>query len=177
MVIIWSRPAREDLRLIHQYIAHDSKRYATRVVQDLVDKTEGLLELPRMGRIVPEIAEEDVREISLYSYRIMHERIGDTSNQKICNANFKRGLPARPTQNGFTANLNHNDRGNALDRLRNLVESINKHNYASASRQQDQAKTKQECRGGFGDGIDVGNPGLLLTARIISITYNCVSII
>ncbi len=31
-----------------------------------------------MGRVVPEISEEDVREISLYSYRIMYERIGDT---------------------------------------------------------------------------------------------------
>lgn len=78
MVIAWSRPAREDLRLIHQYIAHDSKRYATRVVQDLVHKTEVLLELPRMGRVVPEIGEEDVREISLYSYRIMYELISDT---------------------------------------------------------------------------------------------------
>jgi plasmid stabilization system protein ParE len=50
VVIIWSKPAREDLRLIHQYIAHDSKRYATRVVQDITEKVEVLRELPKLGR-------------------------------------------------------------------------------------------------------------------------------
>lgn len=78
MVIVWSRPAREDLRLIHQYIAHDSTRYATRVAQDIIDKIEILRETPRLGRKVPEIGEENVREIGLYSYRIMYELIGET---------------------------------------------------------------------------------------------------
>lgn len=78
MVIIWSNPAREDLRLIHQYIAHDSKRYATRVIQDITGKVETLLNLPRLGRAVEEIGEENVREISMYSYRILYELINDT---------------------------------------------------------------------------------------------------
>lgn len=77
MVIVWSQPAREDLRLIHQYIAHDSKHYATRVVQDIAEKVETLLTLPRIGRVVPEIGEPDVREIGMYSYRIMYELIGE----------------------------------------------------------------------------------------------------
>lgn len=37
-----------------------------------------LLTLPRLGRVVPEIAEPDVREIGMYSYRILYEVIGDT---------------------------------------------------------------------------------------------------
>lgn len=78
MVIVWSQPVREDLRLIHQYIAHDSKHYATRVVQDIAEKVEALLTLPRLGRVVPEIGEPDVREIGMYSYRIMYELIGET---------------------------------------------------------------------------------------------------
>ncbi|NJD06123.1 MAG: type II toxin-antitoxin system RelE/ParE family toxin [Methylococcaceae bacterium] len=78
MVIVWSKPAREDLRLIHQYIAHDSKRYASRVVQDITEKVEVLRELPKLGRRVPEIGEENVREIALYSYRILYELIGET---------------------------------------------------------------------------------------------------
>lgn len=68
MVIVWSKPAREDLRLIHQYIAHDSKHCAARVVQDITEKIEVLRELPKLGRMVPEIGEENVREIGLYSY-------------------------------------------------------------------------------------------------------------
>lgn len=77
-MIIWSQPAREDLRLIHQQIAHDSKQYATRVVQDITDKVKVLLTAPRLGKVVPEIGEPDVREISMYSWRIMYEVIGDT---------------------------------------------------------------------------------------------------
>ena len=61
MVIVWSHPAREDLRLIHQHIAHDSRQYATRVVQDITDKVEILLTAPHLGRTVPEIGEPDVR--------------------------------------------------------------------------------------------------------------------
>jgi len=78
VVIIWSKPATEDLRLIHQYIAHDSKHYATRVIQDITNKVENLMSLPRLGRAVPEIGEQNVREIVMYSYRIMYELIGDT---------------------------------------------------------------------------------------------------
>jgi plasmid stabilization system protein ParE len=78
VVIIWSKPAREDLRLIHQYIAHDSRRYATLVIQDITDKVKTLLNLPRLGRAVPEIGEENVREISMYSYRILYELSADT---------------------------------------------------------------------------------------------------
>lgn len=78
MVIVWSTPAKQDLRLIYQYIARDSKRYATRVVQDITDKVEILLEVPRLGKMVQEIGEDAVREIGMYSYRIMYELIGDT---------------------------------------------------------------------------------------------------
>ena len=37
----------------------------------LVRKTFLLEELPRVGRVVPELNEENVRELSLYSYRIL----------------------------------------------------------------------------------------------------------
>jgi plasmid stabilization system protein ParE len=48
------------------------------VVQDITDKVDILLETPRLGRMVPEIGEDAVREIGMYSYRIMYELFGDT---------------------------------------------------------------------------------------------------
>ncbi|HEY9050188.1 MAG TPA: hypothetical protein VIQ03_01510 [Gammaproteobacteria bacterium] len=36
------------------------------------------METPRLGRMVPEIGEDAVREIGMYSYRIMYELIGET---------------------------------------------------------------------------------------------------
>lgn len=72
-MVIWSDPAKADLRSIHDFIAHDSTHYAKKVTQDIVAKTDVLDELPRMGKMVPELGNEDIRELSLYSYRILYE--------------------------------------------------------------------------------------------------------
>jgi len=39
-------------------------------IRELIDE---LNELPKMGRMVPELDEEAVRELFLYSYRIIYE--------------------------------------------------------------------------------------------------------
>ena len=65
--------AKRQLRNIHDYIAQDSPVYARRVSEELVNKTIDLDELPRKGRMVLELNEEAVRELGLYSYRILYE--------------------------------------------------------------------------------------------------------
>jgi plasmid stabilization system protein ParE len=72
-MVKWTDHAKGQLRDIHEYIARDSALYAKRVAEALVNKTIGLDELPHIGRIVPELNEETVRELSLYSYRILYE--------------------------------------------------------------------------------------------------------
>jgi plasmid stabilization system protein ParE len=72
-MVRWSDHALIQLRHIHDYIAQDSPLYARRVSEALVSKTIGLDELPRLGRTVPELNEDAVRELSLYSYRILYE--------------------------------------------------------------------------------------------------------
>ena len=72
-MVKWTRHAKKQLRHIHNYIAEDSPFYAKRVSEALVKKTIGLDDLPRKGRVVPELNEDVVREISLYSYRILYE--------------------------------------------------------------------------------------------------------
>ncbi|MDX1253297.1 MAG: type II toxin-antitoxin system RelE/ParE family toxin [Gammaproteobacteria bacterium] len=72
-MVKWARHAQTQLRHIHDYIAQDSPLYAKRVSDALVRKTFLLDELPRMGRKVPELNEENVRELALYSYRILYE--------------------------------------------------------------------------------------------------------
>lgn len=54
-MVNWSKPAKRDLKQIHDYIAKDSKYYAKQVTQTIVEKTENLEHFPKMGRIVPEI--------------------------------------------------------------------------------------------------------------------------
>jgi len=72
-MVKWSRPARMDLKQIHDYIAKDSRYYAKKVVQTIVEKTEELMVFPEIGRIVPEIDDPNIRELFVYSYRLISE--------------------------------------------------------------------------------------------------------
>ena len=72
-MVIWSDPARADLRSIHDFIAHDSLHYARKVTQDIAAKTDILDELPRVGKVVSELGVDAIRELSMYSYRILYE--------------------------------------------------------------------------------------------------------
>jgi addiction module RelE/StbE family toxin len=72
-VVIWSKPAKNDLKRIHNYIAQDSNYYANEVVHVIIEKTKLLESFTRMGRPVPEIRDENILEILVYSYRIIYE--------------------------------------------------------------------------------------------------------
>ena len=72
-MVAWSNQAKADLRHIFEFIADDSRHYARKVTQDIVEKTNALNELPRLGKAVPEVGDDNVRELSLYSYRILYE--------------------------------------------------------------------------------------------------------
>ncbi len=72
-MVKWTAHARKQLRQIHDYIAQDSPHYAKRVAQDLVRKRKTLDALPHIGRMVAELNVETVREVSLYSYRMIYQ--------------------------------------------------------------------------------------------------------
>ena len=72
-MVKWSVPARNDLKQIHDYIAKDSEYYARNVIQEIIAKTETLTEHLEIGRIVPEIGDQNIRELIIYSYRLIYE--------------------------------------------------------------------------------------------------------
>ncbi len=72
-MVKWTAHAKAQVHHIHDYIAQDSPLYARRVSEELVKKTIGLDALPRKGRKVAELNMDAVRELSLYSYRILYE--------------------------------------------------------------------------------------------------------
>jgi len=65
------------LKKIYDYIARDSKYYAEKVSQDILERSEKLNEFPEIGRIVPEIGEVNIREVIVYSYRLIYEISSD----------------------------------------------------------------------------------------------------
>ena len=61
--LIWSPAARDDLYDIIVFIARDNPHRAMSFGYELISETERLHEFPAVGRIVPEFANENVREI------------------------------------------------------------------------------------------------------------------
>ena len=72
-MVKWTAHALTQVRHIHDYIAQDSAVYAKRVSDAMARKTIGLDELPHKGRKVPELDDDNVRELALYSYRVIYE--------------------------------------------------------------------------------------------------------
>ena len=73
--IVWSHQAREDLRDIVLFIAQDNPRIAESFGFLLMSKVDSLADFPKLGRVVPEFADEPIREIIFRSYRIIYRVI------------------------------------------------------------------------------------------------------
>jgi len=70
--VVWSRRASQDLAAIADYIAADSPTYAGIVVKKVVHQARALARFPRSGRKVPEFDNENIRELLVYSYRVIY---------------------------------------------------------------------------------------------------------
>lgn len=71
--LIWTEFAVEDLRLIHEYISRDLKRYADRFIEKLINRIDQLESFPKSGRVVPEFNLESIRELIEGNYRIIYK--------------------------------------------------------------------------------------------------------
>jgi toxin ParE1/3/4 len=71
--IIWSQTAVDDLRQIVEFIARDDAAAAANLADRILRRIERAAELPFSNRVVPEKAEESVREIILRPYRIVYQ--------------------------------------------------------------------------------------------------------
>ncbi len=77
--LIWSDRAFEDLKIIYDYIARDSKRYAQVQIKHIQSKILSLCEYPSLGRLVPELPDNIYRELIVDNYRVVY-RINDSDS-------------------------------------------------------------------------------------------------
>ncbi|MCB9235796.1 MAG: type II toxin-antitoxin system RelE/ParE family toxin [Bacteroidia bacterium] len=70
--INWTPHALEELEAIAAYIERDSPKYASAFVQKMFDEVQRLYNFPKLGRLIPEVANEELREIISGNYRIMY---------------------------------------------------------------------------------------------------------
>lgn len=68
----WSPEAIEDLESIAEYITRDSEFYARAVVTEILSVSRDVCDFPLIGRIVPEVGDERIRERFIYSYRLVY---------------------------------------------------------------------------------------------------------
>jgi len=76
--IKWTEKSVTSLYSIYEYIAKDSKVYASRFVTSLIKATGVLKSQPLIGRIVPEFDNNAVREIIYRNYRIVYRVTNDS---------------------------------------------------------------------------------------------------
>ncbi|MCA9795223.1 MAG: type II toxin-antitoxin system RelE/ParE family toxin [Candidatus Eremiobacteraeota bacterium] len=70
--IIWSRRATKNLEEIQDYIALDDPLAADAFLDRIEEMVDGLLDYPKIGRIVPELRNETFRERIYGHYRIIY---------------------------------------------------------------------------------------------------------
>ena len=75
--IRWTLQAAEDLESITEYIARDSPHYASLFAIDVVVAVDRLAGFPQLGRVVPEKADPQIRELLQGNYRIIYRQIDD----------------------------------------------------------------------------------------------------
>ena len=91
----WSPEAIEDIDSIAGYIARDSEFYARSVVNEILSFGTKIAEEPLIGRIVPELDDENIRERFVYSYRVVYT-IEDTVITVVAVIHGKRLLENVP---------------------------------------------------------------------------------
>ncbi|MBI9038619.1 MAG: type II toxin-antitoxin system RelE/ParE family toxin [Bacteroidales bacterium] len=75
--INWTFQAKDYLKAIADYISKDSKRYGKLQVTRLKNRTRVLKNQPHIGKVVPEINRENIRELIEGSYRIIYKIVED----------------------------------------------------------------------------------------------------
>ena len=70
--VIWADAAQEDLEAAAAYIYRDSPAYAASFVSRTLKAVRSLITSPFRGRIVREFGRSDIREIFVFSYRLIY---------------------------------------------------------------------------------------------------------
>jgi toxin ParE1/3/4 len=73
----WTEHAVDDLSTIAEYVSLSSPIYADQLVDRIVRQLEQACAYPQSGRIVPEVAAANIRELQVSVYRVMYRVLAD----------------------------------------------------------------------------------------------------
>lgn len=75
--ITWAQPALDDLKALRAWIGRDSEPLSDRVAERIFDAVEQAIPFPRIGRVVTEVDDENVRELLFRTFRIIYQTVHD----------------------------------------------------------------------------------------------------
>jgi toxin ParE1/3/4 len=75
--IVWTQEAISDLESARDYIARTSPHYGNVVAARLVEAMDRVADFPKSGRVVPELHQEDTREVIHGLYRIVYRLLDE----------------------------------------------------------------------------------------------------
>lgn len=73
-----SKQAQTDMRRIYNYVYAESVQNADMLIEKFISKIDVLKVYPQSGKIVKEISNPSVREISVYKFRIIYRLYSKT---------------------------------------------------------------------------------------------------
>ncbi len=76
--VIWRPQALRDLEAIESYYLDIAPDFAPLFIAGAFKAAAQLAAFPRLGRVVPEIGDDSIREIIYRQYRLIYVVIGDT---------------------------------------------------------------------------------------------------
>ena len=71
--VVWAKSARQALDDAIGHIAEDSRDAARRVLSQALEAASTLTSFAERGRVVPELGDPAIRELFVYSYRLLYE--------------------------------------------------------------------------------------------------------
>ncbi len=72
MQVLWAKEALDRLSEIEAFISNDSPQRAVDFTNFLIEQTVCLTNQPKIGRVVPEIGNESIRELIVKKYRVIY---------------------------------------------------------------------------------------------------------
>ncbi|WP_113672358.1 type II toxin-antitoxin system RelE/ParE family toxin [Vallitalea guaymasensis] len=91
-MVKWSNSAKLDLRQIYNYISTNSEFYAKKVINDIIYKSDNLNNYPSIGKEVNEFNNPLIREIYVYSYRMIYQIVSNNNVEILAIVHTKRNL-------------------------------------------------------------------------------------
>lgn len=70
--VVWTRRATDDLYAIYEALSAFSDKRAEAITEEIINRVFLLENFPRMGRVVPELNIETIRELVVLQYRVVY---------------------------------------------------------------------------------------------------------